>query len=164
MNKIKIKGLKKVLLFTFLFLIILYLVVFFGIMLMNFYLYDNEEKSEDLLYYDKIVDNIKKNDIIELKNIFEFDFDYIYMPSDENFSSNDLKETLGIEYDVKDVNSTWKVLHVYFIKDNKVVYEFNYTTEYLIFYPLDEIIIIEDTVFEGSCNKGICSLTLVDKK
>jgi len=167
MNNKKNEKLKKFLLIIYTILTILivfYLFIFLGVILMNHYMYDNEEKSSHFLYKDKIVESIGEKNIVELKNIFDFDFDYIYMPSDENFSSEDLKRIFDIEYNIEEVKSACEVLHIYFIKDNKVVHEFNYFADYLTFYPLDEVILAEDAIFDGECNKDICSLTLVDKK
>lgn len=49
------------------------------------------------------------------------------------------------------------VLSIYFIKDNKVVYDYRYSLEYDCFEPLDQIIDKDKTIFVGHCEKNKCN-------
>ena len=96
-----------------------------------------------------------------MSDIFEFEFEYIYMPSNPDFDTDDLKKTLNVNGEITPIHSVEKVLRIIFVYDGEIVYDFGYLTKDIIFEPLNQVIYKKDATFKVTKEKIVYKLSQV---
>ena len=104
---------------------------------------------EDFNYYTKITESIKKNKKVDFEEIFNFEWDKMYIFSRPNEVDDGL-EKAGIDNELGVVDTSWENINqVFFIKDNKTVYRFVFNQNFMVFKEQSVMISRGTAIFNG---------------
>ena len=107
----------------------------------------NNAEGANLDYYNKIESSIKNNKIV-FEEVFTFEWDKLYIQESPRMDEKELSDVLGFDCNLAPLEDWFGYPYrVLFIKDQKIVYDFQYDIAYLDFEVKNIIVKKEDANF-----------------
>lgn len=74
---------------------IIYTIIVYGMWFVtDYWLYKTVEKTDNQIYQERIQEKMTKTGEVDFQDIFEFEYDYVYLSPDEYFDTDDMKNVL----------------------------------------------------------------------